>query len=165
VNQLKTGYNPLHYTLPTLYALGPTNQAIPNATWTDVTFNKPPVINAYGFASGSGTFVDAIMPLTALYLIMGEVTFAANATGTRGIRIVQDAVFPLGTNMVPATLLGDGNQSLSTPTIQALVVTGHTLRIQCYQSSGGALNIIANGLEAPQVEIGCLYNLGGAFTA
>jgi hypothetical protein len=79
-------------------------------------------------------------PRTGLYVFAGTVSFASNATGVRGVMLLQsNGLF--ARNWVTAATDPLGKCSASAMWI---VTAGATVKLQAYQSSGGALNTSGN---------------------
>lgn len=112
---------------------GTTTQSIPNATQTIVAFE-----NTVSDPTRMFDDVNTISPRAdGMYVLTGNVTFEANATGQRGIQIFVNGD-PYATVMVDAA--SSGVTQLSTQhTIR--MARGNTARLRVFQNSGGALNI------------------------
>lgn len=88
-----------------------------------------------------------------VYLVTGWVTFAASATGRRGLRV--DASGPGGASAVRAESNGPPNSGSGTALNVSWLeyyTAGSTVRLQAYQNSGGNLDL--NSAR------GCIYKLG-----
>jgi hypothetical protein len=75
-----------------------------------------------------------------LYHVVGQVQWAANATGVRGLVIQRDQSYE-GLTQVPA--IGGGAVTIHQVVATVPCVAGSTLRLMGYQDSGGALNALA----------------------
>lgn len=123
------------------------NISVGDAAWTSLTFNTErfdtDAMHSTSVNTGRLTCVHA-----GVYLITGNVTFATNATGTRGISIYLN-----GTTYI-AMLRGLAGSSslmthLSIATIYELAVNEY-VELQVYQSSGGALNATYTANQSPE---------------
>jgi hypothetical protein len=114
------------------------NQSINNSTWETVLFTdeSQPVVNI-DYASGVITFDDE-----GVYIIKAQIQWDGNATGRRAARInVNNGVAIIAQNDIPADTTGPQGDA-----VMAVfrVDEGDTIRIQAWQNSGGALNIIGS---------------------
>lgn len=83
------------------------------------------------------------------YLISATTTWAANATGGRGVRFVKNGVILYdGSGMEGGSISGFG------PSSSAIVdcVAGDYLEMQVYQSSGGTINLGVSTFQAVKVD-------------
>lgn len=116
------------------------SQSLNDSTWTGVNFNSEDfdVSTMHDNASNKSRFT---IPTggDGLYLVGGAVTFDANATGQRGVRVAKNGTAIAGTGEVRNTA-GAGVTVTSTTHLVSLVA-GDYVELQAYQSSGGALNI------------------------
>ena len=118
-----------------------TNQSIPNATWTALSFDaiiteeKPATTSQW--SSGSPTRLICRLP--GYYLVNAHVQFAANATGTRGIILMKNGV------RVTATIITAFSEQ--DPNIQCSAIvkldTGDYVESYCSQNSGAALDVLS----------------------
>ena len=132
-----------------------TNQSIPNATWTALSFDaiiteeKPATTSQW--SSGSPT--QLICRLPGYYLVNAHVRFAANATGIRGINLLKNGTIGL-TSIKSVGFTG------SDPVILCNVIvkldTGDYVETQVYQNSGAALDAVAssNNLYLEWIRLG-----------
>ncbi len=118
-----------------------------------------------GCANGVGTLATGqvvnaantriVPPRAGLYAIIAQCSFAASATGARGIRIVDDSSGAEGAKMVvPATAAGS-------PSIQVQMqfganTIGDMKRVDVFQSSGGALDVQQSGILTPALMVAFL---------
>jgi len=131
-----------------------TNQSIPNATWTALSFDaiiteeKPATTSQW--SSGSPTRLICRLP--GYYLVNAHVRFAANATGARGINLMKNGVG------VTATIIAAFSEH--DPHIQCSAIvkldTGDYVESYCYQNSGAALDAVAtsNNLYLEWIRLG-----------
>jgi len=116
-----------------------TTQSVPDATVTALSLNTEDFDSdgMHDTASNSSRFVVPAGQ-AGVYLLIGQVNFAANATGIR------DACFRKnGTEEFAYTQVAPASASVTTIIrVQALVelVAGDYVELCAYQSSGGALN-------------------------
>jgi hypothetical protein len=131
-----------------------TNQSIPNATWTALSFDaiiteeKPATTSQW--SSGSPTRLICRLP--GYYLVNAHVRFAANATGARGINLMKNGV-GLTSTIIAAFSGQDPNIQCSTI---VKLDTGDYIETKCYQNSGAALNAVStsNNLYLEWIRIG-----------
>lgn len=105
-----------------------------NATVTLITFDTA-VINNDG-AWGSGTSTTWTCQTAGTYRVTGAVSYAANATGVRGVQpqVNGSALFTAYFPPPPA-----GTATVVIPTWSQHFSVGDTLKIGAYQTSGSAL--------------------------
>lgn len=122
---------------PMAIVLRTTSQSIPNSSATAVTFDSEEFDNAAWFTPSSTTIT---VPEDGVVTVAGTFTYATNVTGTRGIQVQKNASGVDGV-YVPAT-----SSTTNLPVAYAnsfLCVAGDTFTFNAFQSSGGALNLIA----------------------
>lgn len=151
---------------PWVYLIGDgvTSQSIPNETWTTVNFASAQWDNIDdGFLPWrAGTPSRLYVPEDGNFTQIWEVSFAFDATetGVRGIR-TRATVAGIGTFtaegpvFVPGIANPTGNDAATGQHLQIAnwgpnVAIGDYGEIQVYQNSGGALDLVADGLAAPQ---------------
>lgn len=124
------------------------NQSIPDVTNTALTFTTVVFDYLQFFSLTTPTRLTIRTP--GIYLMNGAVQFAANATGTRGIAIRLNGVTYLRTIIESAfaTYPACVEAITSYP-----LVAGDYIEFMAFQSSGGALNSLNSGVEAPAGEI------------
>lgn len=111
--------------------------ALANATWTAIpngggwaTADDDP----WGMVSAAGTFTA---PCDGMWQLNASAAFAANATGLRGLRLLQGGTTTLAWAQVAPI---NGTQTaLSCATIRRLS-KGNTVEAEMHQTSGAALN-------------------------
>lgn len=129
---------PADIVLPTPGPLGSRRRnstfAVAHNTWTTVPLAQAITLDQVTWDATNNRFT---VPKDGRYVLSAGFRFAANATGTRGVRIVVSGssigIFAsgVGTN-------GDGGGTLAK--VHKLAA-GDTVQTQVYQSSGGSLNI------------------------
>lgn len=108
--------------------------SINNATWTAITFEQNRFDNAGIHTPNTNAFVAVT---AGVWDFKGNIEFASNATGTRGLRAtynnsnVQAWVERPANNGVPSEL------NLACPDLK--LVIGDVMRLECVQNSGGGL--------------------------
>jgi len=131
-----------------------TNQSIPNATWTALSFDaikteeKPATTSQW--SSGSPTRLICRLP--GYYLVNAHVRFAANATGARGINLMKNGA-GLTTTMIAAF---SGVDAIIQCSVIVKLDTGDYVESYCYQNSGGALDAVStsNNLYLEWIRLG-----------
>lgn len=85
------------------------------------------------------------------YFVFGNVQFAANAVGSRGLQIIKNAVGGIGTAYALEFI---GTNPASTTSICIMTVmdleVGDYVELQAYQDSGGNLNVQVNTADSPE---------------
>ena len=121
------------------------NQSITHDTWTSITFDTEVFDTADFHDSANPSRLT--MPADGKYLIFANVRFAANATGTRGIRIFVNGTTNRFEVQVPAVNIAAGN-NLGGCTYLDLLLSDY-IEVQAYQDSTAALNVLASGTLFP----------------
>lgn len=84
-----------------------------------------------------------------VYVISGNAAFAANATGARGLGIRFGGSIFLALNFLHNTGSAGAETILNVSTIYRLAVNQY-VELTAYQSSGGALNVLASDNYTPE---------------
>ncbi len=115
-------------------------QSISNATDTELTWAYTEAVGTPAFSLTSSKYVE--VPADGIYAISAGVTFGANATGFRRIRIWNVAI---NTILAETSMSGftGGDNVLNCSTI-AQVDLGVQIYVEVYQNSTGALNAKAD---------------------
>jgi hypothetical protein len=133
------------------------NQSIPNAgaSGTALTFNTE-ISDPQGFHSTSSNTSRLTVPTDAgiyagLYLVVGAAEFAANATGFRSLSILANgsAIVASVTETGPTTA---SNTRICVSAILTLN-EGNYVELTAYQTSGAALNVVAQNQWSPRFSI------------
>lgn len=117
-------------------------QSIPNATWTNLAWDNNSIDNN-GLHSTLSNIENIIIKEAGAYRIFSRIQFAANATGTRVMRILVNGGAVDRTTVYVNALTAIQATTIQTEIIRNLV-PGTTVRIEVYQDSGGALNALTN---------------------
>ena len=132
------------------------NISIPNNTWTAITWNTDLVDDPDGHGL-SNSFITC--QIAGLYDIRCQVEWSANATGGRAIRLINHGSTSIGgvtTNnslvhvgmmsscMTPDGAAWTGNtvDSAQEVSCKRSLQAGDAIRVEAWQNSGGALNIM-----------------------
>jgi hypothetical protein len=113
-----------------------TTQSIPNGAFTDVTFPTEDFDTMAGFTAGGSVIT---VSAAGVWTIKGGIQWPANGTGTRALLIIVDGV--------ELTAAGDERIPTAAATTRQVVsadvklTAGQQIKMQAFQSSGGALNI------------------------
>jgi hypothetical protein len=120
------------------------NISINNTTATALTFNTE-TNDSGGMHSTTSNTSRVTVPSggDGWYVITGNVEFAANATGQRAIAILLNGTSNIATERAVAASAA-ANTQLSIAT-QYPLAAGDYIELTAYQSSGGALNVVATG--------------------
>lgn len=111
-------------------------QSIPNTTITDIS-NDTEVADTDNFINIAGAPTVFTIPYTGWYNITMAVTWANNGTGYRAVRILDGGTVLLE-QKIPSL---SGDVCSFAFGIQELLTSGHTIKADAYQNSGGALNL------------------------
>lgn len=132
-------------------------QSFNNAAWTDIPFESN-AGSADRTAQDDGTitgptFAQFLTNLNGMYQISTTYTFATNANGNRGLRIIAQS--PGGTDSViaqhgpyPAANFALAPHIITLPVLTYLP-PGYKIRVQAYQSAGGVLASVAHSTTTP----------------
>jgi len=131
-----------------------TDQSIPNATRTVVTFDTE-TFDTDGFHSTSTNTGRMTIPAgkAGKYLVTGNVTFATNSTGAREIYLFKNGSFY---SQVFAVATSAGSSGNAIPDIVSLAV-GDYVEIRVEQSSGGSLSVRGDGWGTGATYFGITY--------
>lgn len=117
------------------------NQSIPDAAYTEVVFDAAAIKEVGGAWDGTNLTIE----VTGWYLVSMNARFAANATGTRGLRLYKNnaiAWSPANQDAVQAS----GQATIIDAATPMFLEKGDVLDMRVFQSSGGALDLqTANG--------------------
>jgi hypothetical protein len=121
------------------------NESIPNSTDTALTFDTErfDTDTMHSTVSNTGriTFTTA-----GTYLVGGHVVFNSSATGIRKLFIRMGGTTPLATvELVPSSSF----PAFSIDTLYPFTA-GQYVELIAYQTSGGALNVLAGGNHTPE---------------
>jgi hypothetical protein len=133
--------------LPQARVFNSANISIPTGTVTALTFNSERYDNG-GLHSTSANTGRLTAPITGLYVIGGNVRFAANATGIRNALIRLNGTTFIATDTRQAT--GGGNATDLPLETQYQLTAGDFLELVVFQDSGGALNVTAGANFSPE---------------
>jgi len=144
---------------PAARILQTANISVANNTHTDflgfTTSNASEDFDTDGMVTLSATPSCMTIVTAGVYVVAATVIFASNATGSRFARIVRSragVLTSLATMQIGAN--GSGSTELTASGISNFAV-GDLIRLMVLQSSGGALNMLANdtGVEFAQTQI------------
>lgn len=128
------------------------NQSIPNNTVTKVTLDTQTFDTASFWSAGSPTRLTIPTGKTGYYLIVGDITF--NSAAGNNFERVDILLNNTSTIAISTTLgLGGAGNRLSVATIYHLNATDF-VELECYQASGGALNLISEAPATSSLQIG-----------
>lgn len=112
--------------------------SLANATETALAFNAETGTDPWAmWVVGSATRIT--VPLDGWYVFTAWASFAANATGVRGIRVRQGGSTTLAWSRVPAT--GAGTTEVNVVTGPVSLSATNYVELVAEQTSGGALNV------------------------
>jgi len=114
-----------------------TNQSIPSATWTSVSFTAEEFDTDNIFDLASPT--QLVCKTAGYYLVGGGVYFSNNATGDRGARITKGGIGILQAGTAP-NATAYCSITLASPFNLAV---NDVLTLDAYQDSGADLNLVA----------------------
>lgn len=114
-----------------------TAQSIPNDNATPVAFTTKDYDT--DAMVDLATYDTRITIKTAgIYITTAQYSFAANATGLRGVRILLNTTLRLAMSLFPGSSLTDNRDSLAA--VASLAVNDY-LTLEVYQDSGGSLDL------------------------
>jgi hypothetical protein len=136
-------------TIPAARATSSSTQSIPNASVTNVALNTEDfdTANLHDNATNNH-FLTA--PVAGVYQISGNVRWATNATGTRFMDISATGGGRIASVWANATNGFETDQSISAAF--ALAAGAHVY-LEVYQTSGGALDLVKNGTDDPNLSM------------
>jgi hypothetical protein len=127
---------------PLCVAYASTAQSIPNAAWTSILLNN----NRTDTYSGHSTSVNTsryTAQLAGWYEVAGNVPL--NAASAPSARLAVNGAVVLG-SQAPGGLSASGTGGAQT-TLPVFLNVGDYVELQVFQSSGGAVNTLANGVD------------------
>lgn len=117
-------------------------QSLTTATWTPLTWDTEDLDsdNAHSTVTNTARYTAVT---AGWYLVTGNVEFVANATGIRQARITDGTTVFGGQNAVSASAGGTTTLSVSA---MVFLAAAAFVQFEAYQTSGGALNTMVQGL-------------------
>lgn len=126
------------------------NQSVTSTVWTDLTFGSESFDSGAIHSTASNTELFAAPAWATKARIVSQLAFDSNATGARGARIVTSAgalLTPhIATIVATVTTVGVGTY-LQFDSGLFPVTGGASYKVQVYQTSGGALNVLGSANE------------------
>jgi len=113
--------------------------SVSNTTWTNLNMDAANLYDPAGLHNASSTNDTIYIKQSGLYVISAQTAFAANATGSRSIRILVNTATTYDIRTVLSS--GAGGKTYINGTFTRFLNTGDYIRLQGYQNSGGALNV------------------------
>jgi len=141
---MENGIYDAHYR-PTVRVKSTTTLTPATATWGTLLFDAED-FDAQALHSTSSNTGRITASLTGIYLFGCTVQFAANVTGIRILKFVQNGVTDIGANSEPAS--GTGTTYLHL-TAAAYLVAGNYVEAQVYQTSGAGLATVVEAGNSP----------------
>lgn len=127
------------------------NQSHPTSnSWVDVTFDAESFDSGDIHDTSSNTELFTAPGWATTAKITAHIAFDANSTGVRGVRLVTSAgafLTPHVVMVVPAVSLASINTFINLNSGIVPVTGGSSYKVQAYQTSGGALNILGTSNE------------------
>lgn len=133
---------------PTYLLRGSSTKSIAYNAWTDLDFwtaYRPDP--TYPGMWSAGDPANLVAPLPGTYLISGKVNFTPHATGHRVFRFVINNFEDNQVGEYAGKALDGGANTIVTGTSFLVLNQGDKVKMQAYQTSGGALSI--NGYASP----------------
>lgn len=112
--------------------------SLANNGWTSVGLDTTVFDNYLGHNNGVNNSRYTVQ-LAGNYLVLGAVSFTANASGNRGARIAKNGTPYQGSGTLDIAITALPTSMTTVPVIIALAV-GDYVEVQGFQSSGGSLN-------------------------
>lgn len=119
--------------------------AVATSTWTSLTFDGED-FDAQTMHSTSSNTGRLTAPVSGIYLVGANLQFAANTTGLRSVKLLQNGVTEIGANSKAAAASGTTYLNLVTT---VYLVSGNYVEVQAYQTSGGSLNVAYEAGNSP----------------
>lgn len=128
---------------------------VTTSTWTTITLDSERFDNdtLHSTVSNTGRLTATV---AGTYLIIGNISFDANATGTRIARIFLNGVTEIALVSVPAVATGAVGTAIIVTTLWVMAATDY-VELQGWQNSGGdlaALSSDAYGNEFSMIRVG-----------
>ena len=136
-------------TIPAARATTNLTQSIPNGSVADVTLNT----EAFDTANLHDNVTNnqrLTAPVAGVYQITGNVRWATNNTGTRFLDISASSGGRIASVWANATTGNPTDQSISATFALA---AGASVLLEVFQDSGGALNLVKNGTDDPNLSM------------
>lgn len=124
------------------------NISVNNAAWTALTWDVEDWDSAADYWTGSSAL---IVRTPGTYIISGAASFANNVTGNRGLRIRINAATTVAQDM---RLAAGGTDTTDIPiTEQFNLALNDAVRLEAWQTSGAALNVVATSVWSPSLRM------------
>ncbi|MFE5037157.1 hypothetical protein [Streptomyces sp. NPDC056683] len=120
-----------------------TAQSIANNTWTVLTIDTEVFDSDNGHSTTTNSSRYTVQ-VAGTYLVIGTASFAANATGNRGVRLTVSGVAVTGSFVKTGAPDTTGSSGLCT-VAPVVCNVGDYIEVQGNQNSGAALNTSAAG--------------------
>jgi hypothetical protein len=133
---MQTTLNGIHR--PVVKVTGTGTDSLTTATWAAVSFDTD-ISDTSGMHSTSSNATNIYIKEIGNYIFTAAVEFAANATGTRDLRLLLNGTAEAGTSSISAHPTGVTFVQISMPIY--ISTAGQNVRLEARQSSGGALNV------------------------
>jgi hypothetical protein len=130
-------------TIPAVRVHESANQSIPTSTITAIAFDQERYDTAGMHDPASNTLLTA--PVSGIYLLTGQVIWAANATGLRDLALIRSSGLTISeSDSMPGSNLFDPTTQIQT-VVQ--LAAGDSVKLVALQTSGGSLNIHSDGVS------------------
>lgn len=117
-----------------------TNQTLPNATSTALTFPAE-LVDSDNFHATTGDTSKLVFPYNGTYLVKAQVAFASNSTGLRTVSIRKNGgVIVAADNKTAIT----GDETIFSVSILVDVIASEFVQVYAYQNSGSNLDVAAS---------------------
>lgn len=121
-----------------------------SSTWTDLTFDSESFDSGTIHSTSSNTELFVAPAWATKAKISAQVAFEANTTGPRGIRIVTSAgalLTPHISTLIPAVSAAGFGTFVQINTGLFTITGGSSYKMQAYQASGAALDVLGSANE------------------
>jgi hypothetical protein len=120
-----------------------TTQSLAGATWTNINWNAN-ISDLHGLHNSGTNDPNVYIKTAGWYRVNARLTFTSNgsATGTCGIQLLVNGVVQNDTIVFAQRFTG--NPSAPETSKILFLNSGQNVRVQGYQNSGGALNVLTN---------------------
>jgi hypothetical protein len=114
-------------------------QSIPSTVYTTINLDTLSFGNFGIWNSGVANRLTVPVGYDGIWLIEGQVAFAANATGQRRVRLLKNGATSIGEQRMPPITIAASATMVTLASVLKLVA-GDYLQIEGYQDTGAGLN-------------------------
>ena len=135
-------FDGIHHQTGVYIGLVASIDSVSNTTWTTLNFDAADLYDPAGLHNPSSANSTIFIKQSGLYAISVQTAFAANAVGSRAVRVpITGSGGPVNYNSITIANSGAGQKTFISGTFYRWVNSGEAISLQAWQDSGGALNI------------------------